>query len=525
MTTNFTGLKLKIDLPTWRPLDAMITAGNISQGSVAGSVFISDLRASRYANRNFWFFVAATILYQHNTQTNDHLQLNSPGLTGVFGVGAGGVFTPSLGPNGTIAAGATTTTFTLTTVLPASVGANQLKGLRVRIIDNVTTGFTGEGTVLGNTAGTTPLITLETPLTFTPATGARYEFLSGRVYLLSSGLLAAGSWKYYDVATNSYSGNLSIVNLPATVSIDSSLVALDALHTPTTTGVSNGSNIASCNGEVGGFFGNITATGVSATSITGTVAGIDAALAANEFRNFQIRIIQDTTAPTAVGQRRRITSHTGGASPVYTVPAWTVNPSANAVFVIENNDDILLWSSAVTTTFCYKPSLDTWDTTSYAVRPTAMAAGCLSFQGFGGKYDTTKNNKYSNVWSFPGGNSLLYALDIAGGTTGLWSASIPYDNQSSLIVFGASAGISYDAVKDRAIITATQLAGIGVGTYLFEPSTITLFPYKRVPLAAGTVIGGNRTATSVFTDGLDKICYAYHVPSTVTTIFRSMMFV
>ena len=67
----------------------------------------------------------------------------------------------------------------------------------------------------------------------------------------------------------------------------------------------------------------------------------------NEYRNFQIRIVEDTVNPTAVGQRRNITSHTAGASPVYTVPAWTVTPSANANFVIENNGDrILLWASA-----------------------------------------------------------------------------------------------------------------------------------------------------------------------------------
>ena len=72
---------------------------------------------------------------------------------------------------------------------------------------------------------------------------------------------------------------------------------------------------------------------------------------ANEYRNFQIRIVQDTVNPTAVGQRRNITSHTAGASPVYTVPAWTVTPSANAIFVIENNGDrILYWGSASSST-------------------------------------------------------------------------------------------------------------------------------------------------------------------------------
>ena len=64
-----------------------------------------------------------------------------------------------------------------------------------------------------------------------------------------------------------------------------------------------------------GFFDVLTATATGATSITGTVAGADAAVLLNEYRNFQIRIVEDTVTPTAVGQRRNITSHTAGASP------------------------------------------------------------------------------------------------------------------------------------------------------------------------------------------------------------------
>lgn len=36
----------------------------------------------------------------------------------------------------------------------------------------------------------------------------------------------------------------------------------------------------------------------------------DSLILANEYRNFQIRIVQDLTNPTAVGQRRIIASHT-----------------------------------------------------------------------------------------------------------------------------------------------------------------------------------------------------------------------
>ena len=48
--------------------------------------------------------------------------------------------------------------------------------------------------------------------------------------MLSAGTLAAGVWKYYDIATNSYSGNLATTNLPATINSDSNAVALGILR-------------------------------------------------------------------------------------------------------------------------------------------------------------------------------------------------------------------------------------------------------------------------------------------------------
>ena len=54
----------------------------------------------------------------------------------------------------------------------------------------------------------------------------------------------------------------------------------------------------------------LSATAIGASSITGQATGGDATLLANEYRNFQIRVVADLTNKTAVGQRRIITSHT-----------------------------------------------------------------------------------------------------------------------------------------------------------------------------------------------------------------------
>lgn len=521
MTTDFSDLKGKLDTPVWEPLDFIYTALNTPVNGGAGSSIASDIRASAYNHPKLWYLNSNTNFFQYNCKTNEHIQLASPALAGTFGAGAGCVFLPSQGPRGTIAGSATTTQVTLSTALPASVSANQLVGRRLRIVDNAggASGKTVERTIISNSSGTTPIITVDSAFGFTPTSGSAYEFLTGRVYLLSSGLLASGSFKYYDVATNSYSGNLSITNLPATLTTDSSFVTLDELHTPI-----SGANAINIGGEVGGYFGTITATASSGTSITGSVATLDYNVLANEYRNFQIRIVEDATTPTAVGQRRRITSHTAGASPVYTVSAWSVTPSSSAKFVIENNNDVLLWTTAGTATYRYDPVGDSWDTTTYDARPSAMGEGCVSFHPFSGVIDSDKNFRYSYIYSFRGGNtSTLDGFDISGASTGVWFSNIPYDGKG-LYLSGASSGIAYDSAMNRAIISGTQLENVQCPMYLFDPSKTSLIPYKRVPQIASTVVVGNRVGVNLYVDGTDKKAFAYMIPSNIPYPYRSLLF-
>lgn len=522
MATDFTKLKAKIDLPVWEPLDLIYNAANAALTGVSGSGLASDLRASQYTNPNLWLLQASTVLMQYNTILNEWLQLASPALAGTFGAGAAIVFAPSHGPRGTIAAGATTTKLTLTTALPATVAANQLVGQRIRIIGNVAggNGKTEERTIISNTAGTTPAITLDSALANAPLSGSAYEFLTGRVYLLSAGVLAAGVWKAFDLCTTSYLASLASTNLPATIATDSSILSLDELHTPLV-----GAGGAAVNGEVGGYFGTLTATAATATTLTGHATGGDVGVLANEYRNFQIRIIEDSAAPTSVGQRRRITSHTAGASPVYTVPAWTVTPSATAKYVIENNNDIILWSSAGTPTYRYDWIGNAWDTTTYAARPAAIGAGCTSFHPFSGKQDADKNFRYSNIYSFRGGGvNTLDILDIAGGATGVWAGAVAYDN-AGLATFGASAAAAYDPITNRAVIAGTQLLNIQCPMYLFDVAGHSLKPFKRVPQIAGTVTAGGRVGLDVYVDGTDKKSFAYMIPSSTGQAFRSLIFV
>jgi hypothetical protein len=102
---------------------------------------------------------------------------------------------------------------TLSTLINAgNVGVNQLanrgdgQGFKIRIIDNAAggTGKTYERYIIGNTSGTTPIVTVDQAFDTQPITGGTYEILSSQVYMLNSGLQAATSFRVYDIATNTF---------------------------------------------------------------------------------------------------------------------------------------------------------------------------------------------------------------------------------------------------------------------------------------------------------------------------------
>jgi hypothetical protein len=489
-----------IDLPEWRPLAIMPNA------SASGVCLAGDLRNNEDRHPEIFQLVSATVLNAYHTKNDGPMLIGSPALTGTFGAGADMKVLPSQGPRGTIAAGATTQKITLSTALPAAVGVGQLagrgdgQGFKIRIIDNGAggTGKTEEKYVINNTGGTTPVITLDSVLSFTPVTNATYEFLSGRVYMLSAGTLAAGMWKWYDILTNSFSGNLATTNLPATIGTDSDLVPLDELLVPND----------KLPGQ--GFIGVQTATAIAATTITGP----SGPLVANEYRNFQIRIVEDTTNPTAAGQRRKITSHTGKALatdansvPVFTVPTWTVTPSATAKYVIENSNEVLLFTSASATTYCYAPqaigaqAADSWSSTTYAARGSAVGAGVCGFQAFGLTIDTDKNLRHSFLYSFRGGASAaLDLLDLAGGATGLWSNAIVYGSGPTLTT-GSS--LIYDPTTNGGKFAYININGLQ-NMYRFNAMTRQLNEWAQLRFTQGAALVGSKMAYTVAIDPADS---------------------
>ena len=486
----------------------------------------SDLRSDVSRNPFVFQLISNTVLNRYNIVTKSWNFVTSPALAGTFGAGAAMAFAPSLGPVGTIAAGATTTSVVLSTALPTAVGLNMLAnrggsgdyGFKLRIIDT-TAGKTAERYIVANTAGTTPTINVLSSFGFTPSTGARYEIIGGRVFMLGAGTTAANIWRSFEVASNTLSTGLSTTGLPATIGTDSSILVLDEQYTPYNCSPGDGMIKGAYNydaGVVSRFA--LTATASAAGTITGQTTLGDAVVAANEYRNFQIRIVEDTTTPAAVGQRRIIASHTAGPSPVYTLgTAWTTTPSASAKFVIELPNLLLLRSSATTAVYTYNYGDATvnngtnsiaagaWSTTYFGAAPAANAAGGMWMPSFGIQPDVARNSRHSFNYFFRGGASTLDVLDIAASITGTWTGAIVYDGSpGALPATGSGGGYSPFGQEGRMFYLNLYVASAVNQIYRFDVQNRVLSPYTPTDfLQTGTATLGNRVACYIAQDGSD----------------------
>lgn len=525
MTTSHT-LKEIIDLPEWRPLCPTITATS------AGSAICGDLRDNEDRDPNLYYLASNTLFQKYNVKNDEWIALPSPALTNSLAAGSDAVMKPDWGPNGTLTTGNTTSSVVLSTALPAAVAVNQLanrgdgRGYKIRIIGKSSggSGKTEERIITGNTAGTTPTIYLDSALSFTPASGDGYEMLSGRVYLLGTGAIGASTSRYYDIATNSYT-SLTQTNLPATIGTDSHMVPLCECYTPYDRKTGEGF-IVGAGTYNGGTLNCLTATATAAGTISGQSSGGDYEITANEYRNFQIRIVEDTGIPTAVGQRRRITSHTGGASttPVYTLATnWTVTPSATAKYVLEfDYDKIILFSTAATTVYNCNVGAGTWDTTTWAARGNAVGAGVCGHFSFGVPRDVRGNTRHSYLFSPRGGaSSAIDILDIAGAATGSWTADIAYGNKSQTFTTG-TCGI-YNPLTEGGKYYYINING-GQRSARFDMLNRVLEPYGYLDYTQGTAVVGRRTALISFFDGNTTIPFFVHQRMANTEMFQNLIF-
>lgn len=510
--------KKVIDMLAWRQVAPSPNA------HAAAGILASDLRSGISRNPFVYNLVSATVLNRFNIVTKAWNFIVSPALGGTYAVGAEAAFVPSFGLVGTIAAGATTTSVVLSTALPATVGINMLAnrggsgdyGFKIRIIDT-TAGKTEERYIVGNTASTTPTIKVLSAFSFTPATGARYEIVAGRLFMLSAGALAASILRSYELATNFLANKVS-TNLPATVATDTAFMVLDEQYTPY--------DCAPGEGMIQGTFvydtgvetrHALAATAAASGTLTGQATLGDAVILANEYRNFQIRVVQDTATPTAVGQRRIIASHTAGPSPVYTLgTAWTVTPSSSAKYVIELPNLIVARSSATTTVYTYNYTdatinngtnsitADAWSTAYFAAAGNAMAAGCMWAPSWGIQPDEARNARHSHCHFFRGSAATVDMLDIAGGTTGAWTNGQTIDGAVTLTAASCGAYSPYEN-EGRMFYLNAYVASAVNQMYRFDVKNRVMSPFTATDfLQSGTAAQGKRMASYCVVDGTDN---------------------
>jgi hypothetical protein len=539
MANNF---KKVIDTLVWRQVAPLPNA------HAAGACVASDLRSDISRNPFVYQLVSAAVLNRYNIVGKGSAFTLNPALAGTFGAGAAIAFAPSFGLVGTIAAGATTVSVVLSTALPTAVGLNMLAnrggsgeyGFKLRIIDNGAggSGKTAERYITGNTAGTTPAIQVLSSFGFTPVTGSRYEIVAGRVFMLGAGTTAANSWRSFEVASNTLSTGLSTTGLPATIGTDSSVMVLDEQYTPYDCSPGDGMIKGAYNYDTGlvSRFA-LTATATGASSLTGQATLGDAVVAANEYRNFQIRIVEDTTNVTAVGQRRIIASHTAGPSPVYTLgTAWAVTPSSTAKYVIELPNLLLLRSTATTTVYTYNYTdatsnngtnsiaANAWSTTYFGAAPAANAAGGMWAPSWGTRPDAGRYSRQSFCYFFRGASATLDVLDIAASITGTWTGAVVYDGSPGAFPAAGSSGCyaPFDN-EGRMFYMNLYVASAVNQIYRFDVQNRVLGPFTPTDfLQAGTAAVGNRMAAYVALDGNDTYDVVF-LQSHLSTIAQELI--
>jgi hypothetical protein len=506
--TTITSFHDVLDLPSWRPL------ANAPNVATAGVSLACDLRNNEDRHPEIFQLASAAIFNKYSVKNDEWLPLATPALAGTFGAGTDCILVPEQGPSGTIAAGGTTTSFTLTTALPAAVGQGQLSnrgdgiGFKIKVVFNSAggRGLTEIREIVNNTLGTTPTLYFDDAFSQSPALGDRYEFLSGRVFLLNAGAIAAGTFRWYDIATNSYS-TLAQANLPATITTDSHLLTLSELYVPYDRKPGEGFLVGTATYD-GGRFSCLQATNSAAGTLTGQAAGGDAGVLLNEYRNHQLRIVEDIAIPTAVGQRRKISSHTAGALPQYTLSAnWAPTPSINAKYVLEGDGDkILLWTTANVNTYTYTIAGNAWDVnTTFATRVTADGAGLYAARCFGIEPRAEKLTRHSYVYMLRGAaQNQLDIFDIAGAATGLWTENITYGNKSQTFTTGNCG--AYDPISNQGKIFYIYVNG----TQRFQRNNMDdqiTVPWCFLPYVQGAATAGRKIALTSYFDGDTKLTF------------------
>jgi len=380
--------------------------------TAAGHFIVS----SRHYRQQQLLVQSNTAAYLYNPAEDGWVQVPSPALAGTFGAGACGT-AASFSTGATAAASSLTATAGTTTSLTTNQNLQRdLRGYSVLIVGGSNAGRLK--TIAANTLGANGV------LQFTEAEAAafdatsQYRLLTPTFFVLGAGTLAAGSFRRYDFATNSWI-TLAHAGLPATIGTDGRLIATPAW-------IDNGFKA----------FATGTATAGGANTLTNGAKN----WSSNQWTNSQVRL----TAGSGAGQIRTVASNT--ATTLTLSSAWSTAPDATTQYSLEGNDDVLYFiGNNAVTLYRYSISANSWSTlsptTARAAAPGAGISGhwIHSVSASDWTSETSiRNGRY--LYSFRGGaGTLLDRYDIAANT---WENSLAYAPATE--TFGAGTKLAYN---------------------------------------------------------------------------------
>lgn len=456
-----------------------------SPNATAAATFIVS---SRHYRQQQLHVVSNTVANLYNPQEDGWIAVPSPALAGTFGAGACGV-AGSFSTGTTVAASSLTATAgTTTTITTNQTLARDLRGYSVYFVGGTNAGKTK--TIASNTIGTNAVITFDSAEAVAFDATSQYRLKTPVFYVLGAGTLAAGSFRKYDFATNTWT-TLAITGLAATIGTDGRMISTPAW-------IDNGFK----------SFATGTATAGGASTLTNSAK----AWTTNQWTNYQIRI----SGGTGAGQIRTVASNTGT---VITVSAaWTTQPDATSTYSIEGNDDFIYFiGNNAVTLYRYSISGNTWSTLTPGV-----ARGGAPGAGMGGTWihsvsaaDWNNENAIQNgryIYSFRGAaGALLDRYDIAGNT---WAA-ITY----SPAVETFTTGTKYAYCKNRLYI---QKEATG-RWFAFDFAENAMQPFTTSTYTQGAAVLGDTAFDVTYKDGATEIDYIYFLLNTSTVLLRQMV--
>lgn len=473
MATTNSNRKI-LDLKRWEQLSPSPTA------SAAGSLIIS----SRHFRQQQLFIPSTTSSFIYNPSEDGWVTVPGSALPAAVGAGLSGAASAFSVGTATGAVSLTATAGTTSTITTNQTLARDLRGYKIHIIGGPNAGSVLD--IVSNTIGTNAVITVATQASAFSASTV-YRLLTPTWYVGGNGSTAAGSFRKYDFATNTWT---TLANMPISFGTDAKLVTTPSI--------------------VDGAFKSF-ATGTATSATTTTLVQTGKTWQASQWINSQVRI----TAGTGAGQIRTITANTADT---LTVATWTTTPDATSQYAIEGNDNFmyLLGNNAVTM-YRYDIGANTWSTLSPAAARAAAPGTGMSAHWIHSAPESDWNNESlilngRYIYSFRGGATAdLHRYDIAGNT---W-ATITYSPSSETFTTGTKYALHGGILYIQRDATNRWFA--------YDVVRSELFPWTTMPVVQGTAIVGDTAFDAIYEDGATEIFYVYMLLNTSTLLYRQMV--